>query len=253
MATLPKEQQTAFQRWEMKSFGDFRPSAVAAREAEAARAAALAAPPPEPESAFAPDLAPEQYYLEPEPPPPDYPTEEELAAIREQARIDGYDQGYAAGHAEGQADAIALAKEATEQELAPLRDVALNFSAALQDADQLISADMLELALQLAKGMLKQALAVKPELILPIVRDAIEYLPVLQQPALLMLHPDDAKTVREGIGEELDKGGWRVVEDAQIERGGCKIDTASNQIDAQASARWQRLAHALGKDVGWLD
>ncbi|KQV80258.1 flagellar assembly protein FliH [Massilia sp. Root351] len=245
MAHIPKEQQTAFQRWEMKSFGDFRPSAVAAREAEAAAQAALA-PPPQLE-------ADEGHYLEQEPPAPAYPTEEELAAIREQARIDGYDKGYAAGHAEGHADAIALGKEATDLELAPLRELAGNFSTALQDADQLISADVLELALQLAKGMLKQSLQVKPELILPIVREAIEYLPVLQQPALLMLNPDDAKTVREGIGEELDKGGWRVIEDAQIERGGCKIDTASNQIDAQASARWQRLTYALGKDVSWLD
>eukprot|EP01034_Spumella_vulgaris_P023324 gene23325-29536_t len=173
----------------------------------------------------------EEHYLEQEPPAPEYPTEEELAAIREQARIDGYDKGYAAGHAEGHADAIALGKEATDLELAPLRELAGNFSTALQDADQLISADVLELALQLAKGMLKQSLQVKPELILPIVREAIEYLPVLQQPALLMLNPEDAKTVREGIGEELDKGGWRVIEDAQVERGGCKIDTASNQID----------------------
>jgi len=245
MAQIPKEQQTAFQRWEMKSFGDFRPSAVAAREAEAAAQAALAPPPQEVDG--------EDRDLEQEPPPPEYPTEEELAAIREQARIDGYDKGYAAGHAEGHADAIALGKEATDLELAPLRELAGNFSTALQDADQLISADVLELALQLAKGMLKQSLQVKPELILPIVREAIEYLPVLQQPALLMLSPEDAKTVREGIGEELDKGGWRVIEDAQIERGGCKIDTASNQIDAQASARWQRLTYALGKDVSWLD
>jgi flagellar assembly protein FliH len=101
--------------------------------------------------------------------------------------------------------------------------------------------------------MLKQALHVKPELILPIVREAIEYLPVLQQPALLMLNPEDAITVRAGIGEELDKGGWRVIDDAQVARGGCKIDTATNQIDAQAAARWQRLAHALGKNVEWLD
>jgi flagellar assembly protein FliH len=244
MAQIPKEQQTAFQRWEMKSFGDFRPSAVAAREAEAA-AEAAAAPPPE-------ELV-EELYAEPEAPPPDYPTEEELAAIREEARIHGYDHGYAAGHAEGHADAIALGKEATDQELAPLREIAGNFSNALQDADQLIASDVLELALHLAKGMLKQALHVKPELILPIVREAIEYLPVLQQPALLMLNPDDAKTVRAGIGEELDKGGWRVIDDAQVARGGCKIDTATNQIDAQAAARWQRLAHALGKNVEWLD
>jgi flagellar assembly protein FliH len=58
--------------------------------------------------------------------------------------------------------------------------------------------------------------------------------------------------VREAIGEELDKGGWRVVEDAAIARGGCKLDTASNQIDAQVGARWQRLANALGKNMDWL-
>ena len=101
--------------------------------------------------------------------------------------------------------------------------------------------------------MLRHALAVKPELILPVVREAIGYLPVLQQPALLILHPQDAEIVRGAIGEELDKGGWRVIEDVHVGRGGCKIDTASNQIDASAASRWQRLANALGKnDVEWL-
>lgn len=243
MAHIPKEQQTAYQRWEMKSFGDFRPSTLARIAAEQAAAAPPPPPPPEPEYAA----------LEPQPEPVHYPTEEELAAIREEARIEGYGAGYAAGHAEGHADAIALGKEETDQRLLPLRDLAANFSAALHGADTAIAADVLELALQLSRAMLKQALQVKPSLILPIVRDAIEYLPALQQPALLMLNPEDAQVVREGIGEELDKGGWRVIDDPTIERGGCKVETASNQIDAQTSARWARLTHALGKNIDWLD
>ncbi|WP_051068409.1 MULTISPECIES: flagellar assembly protein FliH [unclassified Janthinobacterium] len=222
----------------MTSFGDERASAVAARKA--------AEPVPEPEPEW-PEEAPA---------PPDYPTQDELDAIREQARATGHDEGVAAGRAEGYADgeaeALALGKAASAVELAHLRALALAFGGALAEADQLIANEVLELALQLAKGMLKTALLVKPELVLPIVREAIEYLPVLQQPALLILNPDDAKVVREGIGEEIDKGGWRVIEDPTIERGGCKIDTASNQIDAQTSARWQRLSHALGKDVDWL-
>ena len=145
------------------------------------------------------------------------------------------------------------ARAATEQALAPLREIADNFSTALRDADQAISNEVLELALHLAKGMIKTALRVKPELILPIVREAIEYLPVLQQPALLILNPDDAAVVREGIAEELDKGGWRVIDDPTIERGGCKVDTASNQIDATVASRWQRLSLALGKDIDWID
>ena len=111
---------------------------------------------------------------------------------------------------------------------------------------------MLNVALHLAKCMLKTALQVKPELILPVVQDAIDALPMRQQPALLILHPDDAKVVRDGIGEALEQDGWRVLEDAQIGRGGCKVDTASNQIDAQTAARWQRLTGALGKDLAWL-
>ncbi|GJI93089.1 flagellar assembly protein FliH [Duganella hordei] len=250
MSMLPKEQQSAFQRWEMTSFGDERPSVLALREAEQreidAENARIAA-----EQRVLEVIQEQQELVEmgpPLPPPLDYPTVEELEAIREEARKDGYDEGHAAGHA----DAMAAGKIASAEELEHVRAIAANFNNALHDADQLIANDVLELALQLAKGMLKNALQVKPELILPIVRDAIEYLPVLQQPALLVLHPDDAAVVRAGIGEELDKGGWRVVEDPHVGRGGCKVDTASNQIDATAAGRWQRLSHALGKEVDWL-
>ncbi|MBA5639750.1 flagellar assembly protein FliH [Duganella sp. LX20W] len=251
MATIPKEQQTAFQRWEMTSFGDHRPSTLAARDAEqhaqeAARAQQLL------EQRMQEALLEHERQLAevgpPPPPPPAYPSVEEVEAIREQARLEGYEEGHAAGHA----DALALGKIESAKELEHLRALTASFGTAVQQADQLIANDVLELALQLAKGMLKTALNVKPELVLPIVRDAIEYLPVLQQPALLVLHPDDAAVVREGIGEELDKGGWRVIEDPSVGRGGCKVDTASNQIDAQAASRWQRLTHALGKDVDWL-
>lgn len=250
MVIHTKEQQTAFQRWEMTSFGDERPSSIAQREAEQReRDAENARLEAEQRVQDALQAQQEQMEMGPPPPPPiTYPTVEELEQIREDARKEGYDEGHAAGHA----DALAAGLERTKEELQQVRALADSFSEALHGADQLIANEVLDLALQLAKGMLKNALQVKPELILPIVRDAIEYLPVLQQPALLVLHPDDAATVRAGIGEELDKGGWRVVEDASVGRGGCKVDTASNQIDATAAARWQRLSHALGKEVDWL-
>lgn len=247
MSNIPKEKQTAYQRWELQSFGDSRPSMLAQREREEQQARAIAAE----EAAALAEVEQAQYDAEPAP-APDYPTEEELAAIREEARQQGYDAGFKAGHDDGAAQAL-MKRAATEQALAPLREIADNFSTALRDADQAISNEVLELALHLAKGMIKTALRVKPELILPIVRDAIEYLPVLQQPALLILNPDDAAVVREGIAEELDKGGWRVIDDPTIERGGCKVDTASNQIDATVASRWQRLSLALGKDIDWID
>ncbi|GGE84821.1 flagellar assembly protein H [Massilia psychrophila] len=216
MSDTPKEMQTAYQRWEMNSFGDNRPSVVAARPTS--------------------------------PPVIQGPSEQELAEIREEARLGGYDEGHGAGYADG----MALGRAEAANELEHVQSIALEFGAALAAADETIAADVLDLALHLAKSMLRSALAVKPELVIPVVREAIEYLPVLQQPAVLMLNPADVALVREAIGEELDKGGWRVVQDPSIARGGCKVDTATNQIDAQLATRWERLTHALGTNLDWL-
>ncbi len=216
MSDTPKELQSAYQRWEMNSFGDDRPSAVANRA--------------------------------PAPPTVELPSDELIAAIREQARLAGHEEGKLAGYADG----LAIGRAEAARELEHLQAIALEFGAAVAHADEAIASEVLDLALHLAKSMLRTALEVKPELVIPVVREAIEYLPVLQQPALLMLNPADAEIVRAAIGEELDKGGWRVVPDPSVARGGCKVDTATNQIDAQSATRWERLTHALGKNLEWL-
>jgi flagellar assembly protein FliH len=101
--------------------------------------------------------------------------------------------------------------------------------------------------------MVRTALDVKPELILAVVREAIDYLPTLQQPAILTLHPDDALIVKGSIGHELDKSGWRVVEDANIARGGCRVDSDIGLVDATIEERWRRAVAALGSEVPWHD
>ena len=70
---IPKEQQSAYQRWEMTSFGDERPSAVARR-------AAMAPPVPAPAA-----LIQEPVEIVHNVP---MPTAQELEAIREQARAE---------------------------------------------------------------------------------------------------------------------------------------------------------------------
>lgn len=205
-AILPKEQLSAYQRWEMASFGDNRPSVLA-----------TVIPPP---------------------------TAESIAKIREDARAEGYAAGQMQGVIAGRAEATA--------EIARLRQIAETFSTAAVQANEVIAQDMLDLTLDLAKAMLKTTLAVHPEVILPIIKEAISYLPTLQQPALLFLHPADLLLVKSHMGDQLESAGWQTIGDAQIERGGCRVETASNQIDATTSTRWQRLAAVLGKDHAWL-
>jgi flagellar assembly protein FliH len=222
---LPKELQTAFQRWEMNSFGDNR---AASRPSAGPGAPKLSI--------------------------------EEAAAIREEARAKGHAEGLAeglaegraAGYAEGREEGLAQGRAEAAAEAAHLREMTGQLGSEIARADQIIASDVLDLALDLAKAMLKTALPARPELVVPIVSEAIRYLPSLQQPALLMLNPADAALVKAQMHDELDKAGWRIIEDAQIQRGGCRIDTASNQIDATLETRWQRLAEAFGKHSDWL-
>ena len=240
---MSKDTQGAFKRWEMTSFGDERPSSLAARIQAEERAASIAA------AAAAAAAAP----TVPMTPAMQFPTAAELEALREDARAEGYAEGREEGRAAGHAEALETGRQEAALEMETLRAIAATFSQAVTAADETIASDVLDLALHLARSMVRTAFTVRPELIIPIVREAIDYLPVLQQPAILALNPEDIEIVRAALSDELDKGGWRVVADPQVGRGGCKVDTASNQIDAQASARWARLAHALGKNVEWLN
>ena len=206
---LPKEQQSAYQRWEMASFN----------EAPAAAAAPV------------PVVA-----------------EADLAQIRAQAYQDGYAEGLAQGHAAG----LDIGRVESAQEMLHLQQIAEAFGNEIARADEVIADEMLNLGLDLAKAMLKTALDVRPELVLPVVAEAIHYLPSLQQPALLFLHPADARLAREFIGEELSKAGWRITDDLHLERGGCRVETPTNQIDASTETRWKRIAAALGKNADWM-
>jgi flagellar assembly protein FliH len=172
------------------------------------------------------------------------PTIEQISAIQEQARQEGFQAGRAEGYAHG-------AQEAA-RDAARLHSIADTFATEVGQADESISRQILDLSLDLARAILKTALAVRPELVLPIVQEAVRYLPGLQQSALLYLHPDDLPLVRERMGEQLDKLGWVLADDARLEPGSCRVEAANNQIDAALHTRWQRLAAALGKDSDWL-
>lgn len=176
------------------------------------------------------------------------PTIEQITGIQEQAR----QEGYSAGLAEGMAQGLAEGRAAAAVETARLQQLADTFTTELGKADETISQQVLDLSIDLTRALLKSALAIRPELVIPIVKEAVRYLPALHQPAMLYLNPEDAVLVTEKIGDELAKMGWQLTDDAALDAGSCRVETASNQIDASLSTRWQRLTAALGKESTWL-
>ncbi len=221
---IPLERQTPWQRYEMASFGDNRPTAVARSVAEKAARSAL------------------QQQLS-----------EQIAHSRRQARDEGHAEGHADGYAAGHAEGLAQGRLDALAEREQLLQLAAAFSGELAQANEAVSRDVLALALDVAKAMLKTALPMNPELVLPAIDDAMRRLPSVQAPALLHLHPDDLPLVQAQAGDGLAANGGRMLADAAIERGGCRIETGSNQVDAELSTRWTRIAAALGTKNAWSE
>jgi flagellar assembly protein FliH len=198
-AYIPKDNLTAYQRWELPAFDS---------PAAPVRTAALRPP-----------------------------TAAQIEHIHQQAHEEGYQAGYADGA--DKARRLAELMEALEKEL--------------QQADQQIAQDLLNLSLEIARQILHQALQVKPELLLGVVREAIKELPHFNQHSHLLLHPADAELVRTSMGEQLQLTGCKILEDAHVMRGGCRVETAQSQIDATLPTRWKRVVAALGQDSTWLE
>lgn len=165
------------------------------------------------------------------------PTASQVEEIHRQARDEGYQNGYAEGK-----------KKAAQEN----QRLAALLEALEQQVDTQVAQELLDLALDISRQMLHQALKVQPELLLGVVREAIGTLPHYNQGAHLVLHPEDAALVRERMGEQLEHSGWNIFEDDRIERGGARIETANSQIDATLESRWNRVVAALGQDAAWL-
>lgn len=177
------------------------------------------------------------------------PTAGEIERIHQQAYQEGYESGLSEGKVAGYVQGKALA----QAEAARLHALMVVVQEALQQLEQEIGLELLALALDLSKQMLHQALKVKPELLLPIIRDVMDSIPQSMQHPLLCLHPEDAAMVRSLLQAEIAHAGWKVVDDQRIQRGGCRIETPVSEIDATLPTRWQQLAAALGKNANWLD
>jgi flagellar assembly protein FliH len=210
---LPKGQQTAFQRWEMASFGDERPAHLE-RVAQAAKV-----------------------------------SQTEIDAIKEQARNEAYTaaykEAYALGYQEGQNAGLAEMQTKIKNALAGIESLHHHFQQQLTQAHQDIGQDLLTLAVDLAGAMTKHQFEHHSEAIMEIVKESIEMLPAIHQPAQIFLHPDDLNLIREFMGNSLEHDGWRLISDKHLTRGGCRIETAQNLIDATYETRWARLTETL--------
>jgi flagellar assembly protein FliH len=218
---ISKEKLTAYQRWELAAFDEAGelPPVVARPNANPAA---------------------EENRTD-QPPPVTLATAEEVERIYTEAHESGYAAGYEAG--------IEHAKTAAAQ----IDTLLKNLQQSLQGIDQEVADQLLAVAIEIAGQVLRQSLRVKPELLLPVVREAVAALSPNHGHPALFVHPDDAALIRTHLGEQLSHNNWRIIEDGRLEAGGCRVEIGASEVDATLATRWRRVIEAIGVSQDWLD
>lgn len=225
---IPKEHGAGFQRWEIGSFD--RPPA--------------ARPSPPQQSAEAPVPASEQSTHDFK-----LPTAEDIERMHEEARATGYQAGLEEGRRAAELACLEAAKEET-QRFKMLTD---NLQSAIDQVDQQVADELLELATEIARQVICGSIALKSDLLLPIIREAIAALPLHSAQLALRLNPLDAAQVRAQMGEQFSQTGTHIIEDAEISLGGCLVRAGPSEVDATIETRWRRVLEAIGADPqAWL-
>lgn len=175
------------------------------------------------------------------------PTAAEIERIHQQAREEGYRQGREEGHQaglrEGQTKSLAEARR--------LAQAADKLDDALDRLGAVVADELLALAVEIAREVVRQELAARPEALLAVVREALAQLP--HQHAVIYLNPDDASLLRAYVGDQLSHAGHRIVEDVRLIRGDCILEAGGTQIDATVATRWRRVLEGLGIAAAWQE
>jgi flagellar assembly protein FliH len=164
------------------------------------------------------------------------PTAAELETIQRGA----YDEGYRTGIAEAQGEARRMAA------------LLQTLSGAIDGMEAELAESLLSLAIELSGQMVRDALLVRRELVIPVVREAIQSLAKSYQRNVLLVNSADAELVHQHLGDELDRTGWKVQIDDRVEAGGCRVESALGDVDATLTERWKQLLASLGRSDAWL-
>ena len=186
-----------------------------------------------------------------EPPPEPTITPEDVAQVREQAFAEGFEQGRQAGAEEARKALEAPLKQHTQQQAQRVTHLLTQAQADMDALQDTLAAQLLELACDLARQVVRRELASPLEPLRAVVQEALALAVEDGRPATLRLHPDDAAALLPDMAATLEQLQVKCTTDATLTPGGCTVESAQGAVDATVEKRWSRAVANLGLNVPW--
>lgn len=168
----------------------------------------------------------------------------QLEAELQRRYADAEARGHAAGLAAAQQE-IDARNAALDEQARALESALAGMARPLAQADDAIHEQIVLLAVNLARALVRRELRIDPSQVIGIVRDTVALLPAASRGVRVALHPEDAALVRERLASPGPEPAWTVIDDASLARGDCRVHTDFAQIDARVETRLKEALVAL--------
>ncbi|MCD4530961.1 flagellar assembly protein FliH [Pseudomonas sp. C3-2018] len=170
-------------------------------------------------------------------------TLEELESIRQEA----YNEGFAVGEKEGfHSTTLKVRQEADVALTAKLRaleTLMVNLFEPIAEQDTQIEKSLVDLVQHVTRQIIQRELAIDSNQIEHVMREALKLLPLGVGNVRLYINPQDFELVK--ALRERHEETWRIVEDASLLPGGCRVETEHSRIDATVETRISQVMAKL--------
>jgi flagellar assembly protein FliH len=164
----------------------------------------------------------------------------------------GFEQGARTGLQQGYSEGSQALEEFESRKAADLaRQVSTlveSFRAEMQLLESQVASDLVSLAVDIARQVIRRELELQPESLLPVATEALRAFGEGASQLEVWVHPSDAQMLAEHLKGQPGVTGLKVHEDAGMARGGCRIEADTGVADATFEARWQAVMASLGRE-----
>jgi flagellar assembly protein FliH len=182
------------------------------------------------------------------------PADEGPRAAAQQAALHAARQsGYQDGYRDGLVALDSFKQSFAAQMAAQLGQLVTAFDLEFAQLESQIADTVAHTATALARHVVRSELATRPELVAAVAMQAVDAVLLSARHIRVHVHPQDQALVESGAGEALTARGARLVADAEVARGGCRVESDLGRIDAGIEARWAQAAELLGQPLGLRD
>jgi flagellar assembly protein FliH len=170
-------------------------------------------------------------------------TLDELEAIRQDAYNEGFAVGEKDGFHAGQIKAKQEADSVLQGKVARLEQLMGQLFAPIAEQDQQIEKSLVQLVSHISRQVIRRELQCDSSQLAQVLGEALKLLPMGAGNVRIHINTQDFELVK--ALRERHEENWRILEDGQLQPGGCRVETEHSQIDASIETRLEQALKQL--------